>query len=237
MLEWWEAAGIAQADLAVRRPDGAMIWHHGLSVSRLPLAWARAENVRRAEVYIRPARGHAWPLLFLDDVDATMALRIAGKYDALLIRTSPSGGCHVWLRLARPLNEAQRCQAQRRLARLIDADPGSVSGEHLGRLAGTKNWKRNGVWVNVVSTRQENRPPWEPSCIPRCRTENTPSPSPACQKSPAGVDCSESGKEWGWVCGALEAGLSPDAIYQSLVEKAGLRRGRDAERYARFTIN
>ncbi|MCP4697885.1 MAG: hypothetical protein GY862_13690, partial [Gammaproteobacteria bacterium] len=62
-------------------------------------------------------------------------------------------------------------------------------------------------------------------------------PAPACQKSPAGVDYSESGKEWGWVCGALEAGLNPDAAYQSLVEKAGLRRGRDAERYARFTIN
>ena len=59
MLEWWRSAGVERADLAVHRPDGVMIWHRSRPLLSLPLAWARAENVRSAEVYVRAARGEA----------------------------------------------------------------------------------------------------------------------------------------------------------------------------------
>ena len=36
--------------------------------------------------------------------------------------------------------------------------------------------------------------------------------------------------------GALEAGLSPTAVYQRLLNHASPRRGPDAERYARYTL-
>ena len=68
MLDWWCGIGIERADLAIRRPSGAMIWHRHLEIDALPLKWARAQNVRQAEVYVRPARRYAWPVVFLDDV-------------------------------------------------------------------------------------------------------------------------------------------------------------------------
>jgi hypothetical protein len=41
-------------------------------------------------------------------------------------------------------------------AHRIDVDLGSISGEHLGRLlAGFKNWKRRGRWVNVLTASVE----------------------------------------------------------------------------------
>jgi len=96
-LAWWREIGIDRIDLAVRRPSGAMIWHRDLATASLPLAWARTQNVRRAEVYVRPARGYAWPLVFLDDVTVPRARTVAQKYEALLVETSRAGGCHIWL--------------------------------------------------------------------------------------------------------------------------------------------
>ncbi len=68
-----------------------------------------------------------------------------------MVHTSPDGGCHLWLRLTHALDEHHRYLAQRWLIPKVNADLGSVSGEHLGRLAGTRNWKRASVWVNVVN--------------------------------------------------------------------------------------
>ncbi len=238
MLHWWAQAGIACADIAIRRSDGTMLWQHGCPLDRLPLAWARAHNVRHADVYVRPARGASWPLVFLDDVPPTKARRIAGKYAALVVRTSPAGGCHLWLQVAIPLDEQQRFQAQQWLIARVGADPGSVSGEHLGRLAGMKNWKRQGVWVNVVASNNLHRPPWDPApamesvVVKGSRPVVSPRPS-----SVSGVDRSESGREWGWVCGALEAGVSPAVVHRKLVDHASQRRGADAERYAERTVN
>ena len=173
MLAWWREIGIERADLAVRQPSGAMIWHCDLA--SLPLAWARAQNVRRAEVYVRPARGYAWPLVFLDDVETPRARAVARKYDALVVETSPAGGCHIWLACDRQLAESSRCRAQRWLAQRIAADLGSISGEHLGRLAGFKNWKRRGTWVNVLAASLHGQS-WDPSVVPSlCRPEKAPS--------------------------------------------------------------
>lgn len=233
MLKWWSSIGIETVDLAVRRHDTTMIWHRDVALPQLPLTWARAENARRAGVYIRPARGHSWPLVFLDDLAPATALAIARKYDALVVLTSPQGGCHVWLRCTTALDEHQRRVAQRWLARRVDADPASTSGEHLGRLAGFKNLKRSGAWVNVLDTTHRSRP-WTPQLdcnyASHCRLPQRPISS-------SGTDTSASGREWGWICGLLESGRDPDDVYLSLVEQARSRRGSDAERYARRTLD
>ena len=157
MIHWWKDAGVSRADLAVRRCDGAMLWHRDVLLEDLPLSWARAENIRHGEVFIRPARGYPWPLVFLDDVTQEMASRTARNYDALVVKTSQEGGCHVWLSCSCSLGEWARHQAQRWLAPRAGADIASTSGEHFGRLAGFKNWKRDGAWVNVVEASRRHR--------------------------------------------------------------------------------
>ena len=234
MLHWWHSARVERADLAVLRSDGAMIWHRSRALEQLPLGWARAENVRAAEVYVRPARGEPWALTFLDDVPTQLALRITRKYSALAVQTSPLGGCHLWLRCQRPLAEPERATAQRWLAHRTGADPASTSGEHLGRLAGFKNWKRSGVWVNLVEASWHR--PWDPT--PALAAHRQPLRRGAAASPPgAGRDTSPSGREWAWVCELLETGYGPDAVYRRLVARARTRRGPDAERYAQRTVD
>ena len=232
MLSWWSSLGIDTVDLAVRRRDTTMIWHRDVPSAAPPLAWARAENARRADVYIRPARGHSWPLVFLDDLPPATAQAIARKYDALVVHTSPHGGCHLWLRCTCPLDEPQRRDAQRWLAQRVPADPASTSGEHLGRLAGFKNFKRGGVWVNVLLSTLRNRP-WTPQLDgPHAGGHALPP-----RTTSSATDTSGSGREWGWVCGLLESGCNPDDVYLNLVDHARHRRGSDVERYARRTLD
>jgi hypothetical protein len=232
MLDWWSSVGIGTVDLAVRRDDATMIWHRDVAPSNLPLAWARAENAHRADVYIRPARGHSWPLVLLDDLPSATAQAIARKYDALAVHTSPKGGCHVWLRCSTALDEDQRRTAQRWLAQRVNADPGSTSGEHLGRLAGFKNFKRGGVWVNVLDASLRSRL-WRPLLDSTHASKYRLPP----RMSSSGTDTSASGREWGWVCGLLESGCDPHDVYLKLVDHARHRRGSDAERYARRTLD
>jgi len=237
MLGWWLQVGVGRADLALKRPSGKMVWHRDLALTAIPLSWARAENVRRGEVYIRPARGYAWGIVFLDDVALNTAVRVARKYDALVIYTSREGGCHIWLRCSHELEETARLKAQRWLAARINADPGSVSGEHLGRLAGFKNWKRGGTWVNAIEATHHGRC-WLPAPALSCRQNEEESRvgRPA-SRSTTYSDQSESAREWGWVCGRLEAGCHPSTVYKALVDRASSRRGRDTQRYAARTIN
>jgi hypothetical protein len=240
MLAAWRQAGITRADLAVRTPSAMMLWFPDRSLDQLPLGLARARNAHGADVYLRPARGYPWPMVFLDDVAPAMAQRVAKHYAVLVVRTSILGGCHLWLPLTRALDERQRAQVQRWLIPRVGADPGSVSGEHLGRLAGMKNAKRGGEWVNVLHRPGPRERVWDPT--PALPTTAAPRAKPPARKqdsrapSSAG-DGSESAREWGWVCGALEAGLSPTMVYQRLLERASARRGADAERYARYTLS
>lgn len=234
MIRWWLTFEITLADLAVRKASGDMCWHRDVPIGRLPLRWARAENAGGADVYVRPARSRPWPLVFLDDVRRSVAHRIVRKYGALAIETSPTGGCHVWLCTVRALAEQERKEAQRWLASRIGADPGSTSGEHLGRLAGFRNWKRGGPWVNVVAAHHGRPWTWIPPTGDS--TAARPTSPPLSTAASRGEDVSASAREWGWVCGRLEAGISSDVVYNELVEAARPRRGMDAARYARHTV-
>lgn len=241
MLRWWTGLGLDLADLAVRRPSGQMLWQHSIPLKRLPLAWARAENARGADIYVRPARYRSWPVVFLDDLDERLGIEVVRRHAALLVQTSREGGCHLWMLSSRPLSESERRDAQRHLAARSGADRASTSGEHLGRLAGMKNWKRSGQWVNVLGS-STTLPPWEPRFL-AAPQRPLPPPSPVTprtvQRPPAqdrGLDGSPSGKEWGWVCGALASGRPPGDVYIELLEHCRSRRGHDAQRYALHTL-
>lgn len=240
MLSWQCQRGVAWVDLAVRRACGTLCWHHHVAIEALPLPWMRAENVRGGNVYIRPARDHAWPLLFLDDVDRRTAVRVASFYDALVVHTSHAGGCHIWLCCVPAIGEAQRAVAQRYLAARIGADSRSTSGDHLGRLAGFRNWKRSGEWVNVLPV-SPGRPPWNVEALLACNASQSRMRPQGISSAPASGatasrDTSESGKEWGWTCGALDAGMPPVEVVARLTERALVRRGRGAFAYAKRTV-
>jgi len=237
MLRWWRDAGITRADLAVRRPGGAMLWHRHVMLHNLPLPWARAENVRGSEIYIRPARDCSWPLLFLDDVSLTMTHRVIRAYAALAVHTSPAGGCHLWLRLDRTLDQHERTAAQSWLSTRTAADPRSVSGEHLGRLAGFKNWKRGGTWVNVIAA-STTCPAWNPTPALRALSPSQHAHATPFAPSPVvGRDTSPSGREWARVCSMLESGADPSSVLAMLISSAQPRRRSDAVRYAHHTLN
>lgn len=238
MLRWWMRAGVHRADLAVKRADGAMLWHADQTVQTLPLSWARAQNAKNANVYVRPARGYRWPLVFLDDVPCPLAAAVTRKYAALVVCTSQAGGCHLWLRCAVPLAEDERREAQRYLALRLGADPASISGEHLGRLAGFRNCKRNGVWVNVLQASELGA--WHPapaleSADACTRRQRAPDPGRTTNLAKT-TDSSASGADWAFTRGLLEAGCEPALVHARLVDRARQRRGSDAERYAAHTL-
>ncbi len=216
MLRWWSDVHVDHADVGVRDRDGRMMVHANLALADLPLPWARAANALGGDVYLRPSRGLSWPVVLLDDVRSELALKIAAKYAALVIYTSETGGCQVWLRCASALAEDERHQMQRWLAKRCGADPAATSGAQFGRAAGFKNWKRGGCWVNTVST-NHTRPPWDPPIViakPPPQRRSRPG-------SPIERDHSPSAREWGWVCSMLEAGMSSDAVYHVICHELG----------------
>jgi len=75
-------------------------------------------------------------------------------------------------------------------------------------------------------------------------TSDTPRSTPAASapdqttasRSASGLDRSESGVEWGWVCGMLEAGFDRQVVANKLAERSAHRRGNDVDRYVRVTV-
>lgn len=240
MLAAWKGMGVDRADLALRLPDGEMAWQRDRPVENLPLAWPRAANAHGAEVYIRPARGFEWPMVFLDDVAVSLALEAVDRHGGLAIRTSKAGGCHLWIPCNRPLDEAGRCRVQRRLAGRFGADPASVSGEHLGRLAGFRNWKRSGCWVNLlrslVAPEISLVVPPDLQDVVEGHSSHQAAPGASDPYTRSGRDVSPSGMDWHWVCSRLEAGADPEQVRRDLAASARCRRGQDADRYASRTV-
>jgi hypothetical protein len=243
MLAGFRAAGVERVDLAVRGPEDTMLWQRNRPLEDIPLAWLRAANAACAEIYIRPARGFDWPLVFLDDVTVPVAMKAIHSHGGMAVMTSACGGCHLWLPCARPLDEERRCRVQRWLAGKFGADPASISGEHLGRLAGFKNWKRCGCWVNVLGCYMDLRDRRRGLEVPTDILEGLSGPGGtrtetrgATTRTVSRRDTSPSGMDWAWVCNMLEAGKDPEEVRRELVATAWSRRGADTERYARKTV-
>lgn len=259
MLKWLTGVGVTRWNIGALKIDGdasSMLNHHlkwdASSASR-QLSWARWQNSSEGrDVYVRPARGESWPIAFLDDVPPRLARGISAKYRALAVETSP-GRCHVWIALGRELDEDQRAVLQRWLVERLgrNADAGSTSGEHWGRLPGYRNHKpgRAACWVNLIAESGGELPALavpgvaidvrgagaRPASLPPKEGERA-SPSP----SHGSGDLTESGREWGWALGWCRAGLDQSEAVSLLTARALARdKGRgegDAAAYARRTI-
>ena len=250
LIRWLGQSGITHLDLAVQRrgpggekgsflaPSTTKAENLGWFQIEARLAWLRAENAAGADIYFRPYRHQAWPLVFLDDLSPDMATRIAAKYRAAAIQTSKDS-CHLWLHMTRPLDEIQRFHIQRNLVERLngEADPGSVSGEHWGRLPGFRNRKpgRN-CWVNllILSHGLSCQPAKIVAHRPNQRKRRETPHSPENQEL---VNLDQSRMEWGWVMGSLENGVPSQQVLSALIVGAQPRRGhRDALRYASYTV-
>jgi len=238
LLQVWRRCGVTHADVALRRPSGSWWATRGLSLSRLPPSWAAAANARHADIFVRPARGGSAAFAFLDDLPLPVALRLIATTAGCAIFTSPAGGCQAWLILTTPIDESRRTALQRTLARHHGADPGSISGDHYGRLPGLRNWKRGGCLVTPRAVNLDAPPldpdRWsDPAAHAPDSSDAAPHPRHATAHRPR-ID--HSAHEWGWVCGALEHGVPEDRIRHLLLLRAIPRRGHDAERYVDHTL-
>ena len=245
-LLWFSRQGVDCFDIHIRSPrtpgedykTGKWIWltqHEAVSakqiISRL-MGWLRYKNAKGSDVFFRPHKNGCHQVIFLDDIPSDMAQTICKKYGSCVIETHP-GNTQIWLKVDQKLSVEQRKQAQVQIKDLGLSDPGSVSGDHLGRLCGFQSQKRN-CWVNLVSTSQ--RPPWSPNL------ESSPSLPPsggfcASKNTPTShYDTTDSGREWGWVMGMLRAGLRPDSVTEKLIAAAQKRGKPNAMKYAKYTV-
>lgn len=248
-LAWLTAHGVAAMDLAVQRVSGSWLApHQGIAPDAVAhlLPWCHAENARGANIYIRPHRHSAVPVVFLDDVTSSAAMLLAEQHPALVVETSPNR-CHVWLAVERELAERERFAVQATLAaRSVNdqplADRGSISGDHYGRLCGFRNRKRGrDCWVNLrfagdCGAPFATAPSVEQSASSVISTAGG-------RVEPGGAEAprqrghaSESERDWAWVMSKLEQGIDAARLTQALADRSGARRGMDAERYATRTV-
>ena len=235
-------AGIDHLDLAIcRGPERKFQLRNlaGLSVEKVlrRCRWLRWENRQGADIYFRPAKHLAWPIIFLDDLTGDQAAEMARNFQCWLIETSP-GRHHVWILADRRLEVRERFLEQKNFISQGLGDPGSASGDHLGRPPGLRNWKR-GTWVDHISSPGPDLPLFHPVGARVLRsTPDEPKKAPRKnrEKGVKNVDSSESGKEFGWTCGWLRAGLDPREAIRRLAIRAAGRGKSSPEVYATRTV-
>ena len=100
------------------------------------------KNRQGMGIYIRPTRTRMHGYIFLDDLSQSMIKKMKsnGYSFSAIIETSP-GNFQGWLDSGTALTEEERYWIQKDLCQRYGADPGSVSGEHFGRLPGFLNTK------------------------------------------------------------------------------------------------
>jgi hypothetical protein len=241
MLEWFFAQGVSAVDIHLRcpkRPDAVYsnadhwFWltrHQNLSFDRAChlMKWCRHQNTNGADIYIRPYRHDKQPMLFLDDLNVHKAWKVARKYRAFVVQTS-NDNTQVWMALTKALSEQERMSVQQYIASLGYTDPGSVSGEHFGRLCGLRSQKRN-CWVTLLGESMTGR------YAPPDRQPLSPPVGGACAKSRE-PGRSQSEKDFSWVLGELRRGTPVDSIIISL-EMSARERGKPCPvKYAERTV-
>ncbi len=269
-FDWFNIIGVETFDIHVRKPKtscedyktGDWFWltnNENITaeyIKKKLLSWIRYENTKGSDIYFRPHKEGIHPVIFLDDIPIDKALKVAKKYTACVIETS-SGNTQVWLATNKPLDKNFRKAAQSILKDLGYSDPGSISGDHLGRLCGVQSRKHN-TWVNLLKTSKIK--PWTPNFAKSNSLPPAPKHQPMFIKTVNFVssntvnitiggacgskkldsitiyDTSDSAREWGWVLGMLENGLDPAMVTKKLVQAATQRGKRNPERYAKYTV-
>lgn len=217
-FKWFESIGIDRWNFSVLTERG-MLGHErprDAAEVRKSLKWGWVSNRQGCDVYMRPARGQSWPVLFLDDLTPVMAAGVAKKYISLLVETSIDN-FQVWIATSTPLDELQRARVQSRLAALVGADPGSKSGEHFGRAPGFKNNKpgRNGWMIKVTAAGGG------------ARLDPTPHLAPPASEKPPVIPFPEGGRVGSQPLPTVSAGVSDDSAQEFRFCIARFRWSRD----------
>ena len=208
------------------------------------LAWLRAENSGGGDIYFRPAGKLSWPIVFIDDLTTEQAGSLNRKYQCWTVETS-TGRHHAWiLTNGKPLLCWQRYAIQKKIVGLGWGDPGSISGDHFGRVPGFRNMKRNGSWVNLKSSPDPELvrlSPWG-VVLNLAESESPTGPAGTRPAHHAGgergeTDQTPSGVEFGWCCGWLRKGLDPEEAVRRLTLRAQERGKPSPEKYARRTVS
>jgi hypothetical protein len=231
--------GISRIDLAICRGPERRFQLRGLQnltieEVRRRLPWLRHENQEGADIYFRPEKGGYWPIIFLDDLTSSQAQAMTAKYQCWIVETS-QGRSHVWLLTDRSISPLERYTEQKIFVQQGIGDPGSVSGDHFGRLPGFRSWKRS-EWVNLKSSPDFSLPLLHPQSGELHSSKSVPSNAKLKLERGEAVDGTASGKEFGWCCGWLRAGLDPEEAIRRLIIRAMERGKNSPEAYARRTV-
>ena len=252
-FQWFARMGMSRFDIQLRMPapdsepsrDGWRWLRPSVNVSTgayfLKFAsWIRCMNSKGGDVYIRPHGEQPQGVVFLDDLSVDKAIQISKKYASCVVCTSENN-TQVWLATDRKLSKNERKSVQTWMREVGYTDPGSVSGDHLGRLCGVRSQKRN-CWVNLVTTTFGKRySPDIGSSLSSPLGEACVSPSPSPKASFSGVAVSEkstsdSEREFGWAMGALKHGVPMINVINHLTDRAKIRGKRRPEDYAKRTV-
>ena len=247
-FQWFAKMGIHSFDIQVREPISKpgispIEWRWlrptlGISVGDYFLkysSWAKFKNSKGGDIYIRPHGESKHGVIFLDDLSLDKAIQVSKKYATCVVCTSENN-TQVWLATEKELSKLERKAVQSWMRSVGYTDPGSVSGDHLGRLCGVRSQKRN-CWVNLTTTTYGQR--YAPDVM-------SPLSSPlgeACASHSSGVGTrvqgqppSPSENEFGWVMGALRHGVPIMKIINQLTDRAKRRGKRLPDHYAERTV-
>jgi hypothetical protein len=240
MVKWFFDKGVSALDIHLRVPrnrqanyrnESDWLWitqHECLDMDRVLeiLPWCRFKNRCGADIFVRPHRYHSQNLIFLDDLCFAQANKVAIKYSSLIVETSPKN-TQVWMKINSPQPEKARGKIQQYLATLGYTDPGSISGEHLGRLCGFKSQKRN-CWVNF--NKYTDAGVYEPLLL-----SNLSFPQGgACAKQER-IETSQSEKDFSWVLRQARIGIPKKEIYDGLLSSAQARGKPSPQKYTKRT--
>jgi hypothetical protein len=245
-LLWFSRQSVDSFDIHLRSPrtpgedykTGNWIWltrHEAVNADQILsnlVSWLRYKNTKGSDIFFRPHKNGCHQVIFLDDIPTVTAQAICRKYGSCVIETHP-GNTQIWLKVDKRLSTEQRKQAQIQIKDLGLSDPGSISGDHLGRLCGFQSQKRK-CWVNLVRTSE--MPPYSPNLA--ASPSLPPSGGFCASKSIylGSYDTSDSGREWGWVMGMLRIGLKPEMVTARLIAAAQKRGKTNAVKYADHTV-
>jgi hypothetical protein len=255
-FRWFADMGVHHFDVQLREPIPATesspaSWRWlkpslGISTGEFFLKysnWVKFMNAKGGDIYIRPHGDSEHAIIFLDDLPIEKALQVSRKYAACVVCTSKDN-TQVWLATDKVLSKPERKNVQIWMKGVGYTDPGSVSGDHLGRLCGVRSQKRQ-CWVNLVTTTLGDK--YSPSVTPLTETISPPllggarvSPSPSqTDDRPKGAQAqkvqSQSERDFGWAMVAMKNGLSYSDVIDALTASAKKRKKVNPVGYAQKT--
>ena len=251
-LDWFGAAGVDKWNFCVLTARGMLGQDRGRDLDEVmkSTGWGWAKNTEGCNIYMRPARGSCWPIIFLDDLSSRKALGISHKYSALVVETSRDN-CQCWIKCNRLMNEVDRASVQGRLAKMVGADLGSISGEHFGRAPGFRNRKdgRDNFTVRVLAATSGVCLDISPYVVSDASKPHPSLPGGRVRSgsfaSSGSSDNSESAAEYRFCLArflwALEKGRDPNGeasfLTQNILERAIARGKRSPDAYTKTTVS